>query len=293
MSLIQIVVIVYVAYAAIFFMLQRRLIFPGAHMAHRGGGNSQGVSVDGLERLWLTTSVGRVEAWYVPAASRNGSERVPAVIFMHGNAEFIDDWPTDLNGFRRMGMSLLLVEYPGYGRSEGMPSQRTVMEAVTAGYDWLVDRSDIDSTRIVTMGRSLGGGPAVALAEQRSVRAIILQSPFSSVGAIAWSAYRLPPFLVLDRFDNRRALASFEGPVLIVHGRSDEVIPHKNGVILAEAAENAELITLECRHSDCPPSWDDFFADVGRFLAQAGILTSRQGDSLSEIAESLRDEARG
>ena len=290
MSLIQTAVIIYVGYAAIFFVLQRRLVFPGAHMARRG--DSRGASVDGLERLWLTTSVGRVEALFVPAASHNGSERVPAVLFTHGNAEFIDDWPTNLDGFRRMGVSVLLVEYPGYGRSEGMPSQETVMEAVIAGYDWLVDRSDVDSTRIVAMGRSLGGGPAVALAEQRPVSALILQSAFSSVAAIAWSAYRLPPFLVLDRFDNRRALASFDGPVLIVHGRNDEVIPYRNGVTLAEVAENAKLITVECRHSDCPPSWDDFFDDVEKFLGQAGVLESRKGNEVSDIVEWLRDEAR-
>ena len=196
-------------------------------------------SVGGLEKLWFPTSGGRVEAWYLPVPSGNGTAPHPAVIFTHGNAELIDEWPATMSALSRMGIGVLLMEYPGYGRSEGAPTQARIMEAMIAGYDWLGSRSDIDTERIVAMGRSLGAGPAVALAAERSVRALILQSAFSSVGAMAWGAYRLPPFLVLDPFDNRSGLASFSGPVLIVHGRRDEVIPHRHGVVLSEAAENA------------------------------------------------------
>ena len=271
MSLITIAVIVYLGYTALFFLMQRRLLFPGAYMRVAADGPID--SVGGFEKLWLPTSGGRVEAWYLPVQSANGTAPHPAVIFTHGNAELIDDWPATMSALSRMGMGVLLMEYPGFGRSEGAPTQASVMEAVVAGYDWLGSRDDIDTARIVAMGRSLGAGPAVALAAERSVRALILQSAFSSVGAIAWGKYRLPPFLVLDPFDNRRGLASFSGPVLIVHGRSDEVIPHRHGVVLSEAAENAELISLDCQHDNCPPSWDDFWVDVGGFLQRAGVLT--------------------
>ena len=270
MFLIQIAVVAYLGYTVLFFMMQRRMVYPGAYMSLGSSGTT--ASVTGLEKIWFTTSVGRVEAWYIPARSENGSERSPAVIFTHGNAELIDEWPEDLNRFAEMGVGVLMVEYPGYGRSEGSPSQRSVMEAVTAGYDWLVKRDDVDSTRIVAMGRSLGGGPAVALTGERAVSAVILQSAFSSVGAIAWGAYKLPPFLVLDQYDNRRALSSFSGPVLVVHGRRDDVIPYGHGVLLADVAENGKLITLECAHSDCPPSWEDFFDEISRFLSEAGII---------------------
>ena len=275
MALLKIAVIVYLAYTALFFLMQRRLLFPGAYMRLASDGAVD--SVGGLEKLWFPTSGGRVEAWYLPVPSGNGTAPHPAVIFTHGNAELIDEWPATMSALSRMGIGVLLMEYPGYGRSEGTPTQARIMEAMIAGYDWLGSRSDIDTGRIVAMGRSLGAGPAVALAAERSVRALILQSAFSSVGAMAWGAYRLPPFLVLDPFDNRRGLASFSGPVLIVHGRRDEVIPHRHGVELSEAAENAELISLDCQHNDCPPSWDDFWVDVGEFLQRTGVLSEPGG----------------
>ncbi len=271
MSLIKIALVVYLGYMALFFLMQRRLLFPGAYMSLGSDGPIE--SVEGIEKLWFPTSGGRVEAWYLPVQSDSGTTPYPAVIFTHGNAELIDDWPATMSGLSRMGMGVLLMEYPGYGRSEGTPSQARVMEAMTAGYDWLVSRADIDAARIVAMGRSLGAGPAVALAAERSVRALILQSAFSSVGAMAWGAYRLPPFLALDPFDNRRGLASFSGPVLIFHGRRDDVVPYRHAVVLAETADNAELISLDCQHNDCPPSWEDFWTDVGEFLRRAGVLS--------------------
>ncbi len=271
MSLIKIAVIVYLGYSALFFIMQRRLLYPGAHM--RLGSNGTVDSVEGLEKLWLPTSGGRVEAWYLPVRSDNGTAPYPAVIFSHGNAELIDHWPETMSALSRMGVGVLLMEYPGYGRSEGAPTQASVMEAVIAGYDWLGSRPDIDTARIVAMGRSLGAGAAVALAAERPIRALILQSAFSSVGAMAWRTYGLLPFLALDQFDNRRGLATFSGPVLIVHGRSDAVIPYRHGVVLSEAAKDAELISLDCEHGNCPPSWDVFWTDIGEFLQRAGVLS--------------------
>ena len=286
MALIQIAVIIYVSYAAFFFLMQRRMIFPGAHMRPVSDGRSD----PRLEQLWLSTSYGRVEALYLPAQGDTLPERTPAMIFTHGNAEFIDNWLDNLGGFPLTGVSLLQVEFPGYGQSEGSPSQKSIAEAVTAAYDWLAARSDIDMGKIVVMGRSVGGGPAADLTQHRPVAALILQSTFSSTGAMAWRSYKLPPFLALDPFDNRNAVAAFNGPVLIMHGRHDDIIPYEHAVTLSRAAEEAKLVTLDCAHNDCPGSWRAFWSNVAIFLAGADFWSANSERTEPEQDRASREE---
>ena len=80
------------------------------------------------------------------------------VIFAHGNGELIDYWPDELKKFNDFGLGVLLVEYPGYGRSDGTPTQKSISEAFEAAYDMLVSRPDVDAERIILFGRSVGGG---------------------------------------------------------------------------------------------------------------------------------------
>jgi fermentation-respiration switch protein FrsA (DUF1100 family) len=262
--------LVYAAYAVIFFFLQRHFMYPGASM---GAAGATGRDLPFVEEVQLVTSVGRVEALFMSVADNGNPGPHPAFIFTHGNAELIDVWPRPLSSFRELGLSVLIVEYPGYGRSAGTPSERVIMETMVAAHDWLIARADIDEKRIVAMGRSLGSGPAVGLAGVRPVAALILQSPFKSVAAMAAERFFLPPFLVRDRFDNRAILQSYDGPVLVLHGTRDAVVPYSHGVALASLAARGQLISQDCAHNDCPPSWPEFVNQVESFLTEAGILT--------------------
>jgi hypothetical protein len=121
------------------------------------------------------------------------------------------------------------------------------------------------------MGRSLGGGAVCALAAERPSAALILLSTFSSVRACA-SSFFVPGFLVLDPFDNRRVVGSYSQPVLVMHGTRDNLIPHSQGVALARAARLGKMISYDCHHNDCPPSWQKFWRDVESFLIYCGII---------------------
>ena len=261
----------YAAYAVVFFFLQRHFMYPGASMG--SAGDAAGRNLPFVEEVQLVTSVGRVDALHVAATDSADAPPHPAIIFTHGNAELIDVWPHPLSSFRELGLSVLIVEYPGYGRSPGKPSQLTIMETMVAAHDWLIARADVDETRIVAMGRSLGSGPACGLAAIRPVAALILQSPFKSVAAMATERFFLPGFLVRDRFDNEEILQSYDGPVLVLHGTRDPVVPYSHGATLASLAARGQLISQNCAHNDCPSSWSEFVDQVQRFLAEAGILT--------------------
>lgn len=273
--LVQIALVVlflYIAYCCLLFLFQRHILFPRSQIKP-----PQGIvkDISGLEKIWLDTSYGKVEAWFLPPAPGHGSKSAPAVIFAHGNAELIDFWPEELMEFTPLGIGVLLVEYPGYGRSEGKPSQRNITEAFVAAYDTLIARKDVDPSRIILFGRSLGGGAVCALAAERPSAALILQSTFTSVASCA-SDFFVPRFLVLDRFDNLAVVGSYSGPVLLIHGRNDKLIPYEHGLALYRVSQRGKMLTYECRHNDCPPSWETFWQDVELFLLDAGIIDRSQ-----------------
>jgi fermentation-respiration switch protein FrsA (DUF1100 family) len=265
------ILIFYLAYCCLLFLLQRHMIFPRYQIETPSG---TGGNIAGLEKMWLSTDYGKVEAWFLPPAPDQVRDSAPAVIFAHGNAELIDFWPQELSGFTSLGMGLLLVEYPGYGRSGGTPSQQSVTQAFLSAYDTLVAREDVDPSRIVLFGRSLGGGAVCALAAKRPSAALILMSAFTSVKSFA-SKFLVPSFLVKDPFDSLVTVKSYTNPVLVMHGRHDTIIPYKHGVALYRAAQRGEMITYDCQHNDCPPSWKIFWRDVESFLQDAGIVENR------------------
>ena len=262
------VFLLYLAYGCLLFLFQRQILFPRYQIQAPSG---IGKPISGLEKIWLDTKEGPVEAWFLPPALSRSEESAPAVIFAHGNAELIDFWPEELKKLTVLGIGVLLVEYPGYGRSQGTPTLKSITEAFVAAYDALVSRKDVDPCRIVLMGRSLGGGAVCVLAAERPSAALILLSTFTSVRACA-SNFFLPGFLVLDPFDNLSVVSAFSGPILIIHGRHDNIIAYKHGMALYRAAQHGKMLTYDCRHNDCPPSWDTFWKDVESFLLDAGII---------------------
>jgi len=219
----------------------------------------------------LPLSEGRVEAWYLPPLERTGPGPAPALIFAHGNGEIIDYWLGSLDGFRRLGMALMLVEYPGYGRSEGTPSESSITEAMVAAYDALTARPDVDPQRVVAYGQSLGGGATCALTRERPVAALIVQSTFTSLRVFA-RRYLMPAFLVRDTFDNLEAIRAYRGPVLVIHGRRDDLIPSEQGVALAKVAGKGLLRIYDCGHWCWYPDTLPFWADAKQFLVSNGIV---------------------
>ena len=116
-----------VVYWAALFFWQRTLLFPAPPLA--GAPARPGDA----EAVWLATTAGRVEAWYLPPLVSVDAP-APLLLFTHGNGELIDYWPSDFEEPRRLGVAVLLVEYPGYGRSGGAPSQRSVTATVLNTY---------------------------------------------------------------------------------------------------------------------------------------------------------------
>ena len=261
-------ILFYLAYCCLLFLLQRQMMFPRGLIESPP---DMKTDIPDLEKIWLNTSFGKTEAWFLPPVRNGDAAPAPVAIFAHGNAELIDFWPEEFRPFTHLGIGVLLVEYPGYGRSAGTPSHHSIAETFVAAYDHLSRRADVDASRMILIGRSIGGGAVCQLAAKRPSAALILMSTFVSARSFA-AKYLVPGFFVQDPFDNQAVVRDYPNPVLIIHGKRDEMIPHAHGTSLCKAAKHCTMITYDCGHNDCPPDQDIFWRDIEQFLRQAKII---------------------
>ncbi len=261
-------ILFYIVYSGYYFFMQRRIIYP-RHVLRTPPDVYD--SVPDLERIWLNTKSGKVEAWYLQTSDSSKDQPYPAMIIAHGNAELIDSWLPIVDGIRELGISVLLVEYPGYGRSEGEPSESSLTETFIAAYDLLISKPEVDAARIVLFGRSVGSGVICSLADARPSIAMILMSPFSSITTMAADFY-LPGFLVKDRFNNLNVIKSYNNPVLFVHGSRDRVIPYKHSQKLLAVSQQGKLITYDKGHNDLIEDWNKFWNEARPFLIRSKVL---------------------
>ncbi len=262
MVLVRILGAVVLGYAVLVFLVQRAVAFPGQARPPLVERPPQGVRSVPLE-----ASFGTVEAWYY--APPQGT--APGIVFFHGNGELIDDWSADLARLAAEGIAVLAVEFPGYGRSQGRPKRSTIRESAALAFDWLADRPEVDPTRIVAYGRSMGGGAASDLALDRPVSALVMQSTFASTMAMARMAIA-PGFLVRDRWSPKRVVAEWDVPVLLMHGLHDEVIPYAQAKAVASARPGLTVTEIPCGHNDCGAAWPAIVGLISAFLANHEIL---------------------
>jgi uncharacterized protein len=254
--------------------IQRYVTFPAPPASAWNPGAREAA---GGELVWLDVDGDRVEAWLLPA--RRARAAGPLLVYAHGNAELIDMRAEDFAVLRDAGIAVLQVEYPGYGRSEGSPSEKSVTASLVAAYDWALADGRFDARRIAGYGRSLGGGGIVQLAARRPLAALVLESTFESLEDVV-TGYGVPHWLLLNHFDSRAVVAVYPGPILVLHGTQDRVFPSRNAVALAKLARHATLHLEVCGHNDCPPQWEL----VRSFLAQNGVCRKSETETPDETA---------
>lgn len=188
-----------------------------------------------LEDIWFQSSDGtKLFGWYVENAATSA-----VVLWCHGNAGNIIHRLENLRELYRLGLSVFLFDYRGYGRSQGSPSEEGLYQDALGAYDQLTRTRLIRPERIVLFGRSLGAAVAVEVASHKLAAGLILESSFPSIEAVARFHYGGLPvhwllgaeFRLIDR------LPHLSLPKLIVHGDQDEIIPLELGRQVFEAAK--------------------------------------------------------
>lgn len=206
-----------------------------------------------IENVYFDSSNGkRLHGWYL----RKSDSRF-VVLFNHGNAGNLTSRIPLLAALLDCGLSVLIYDYQGYGRSQGSASVDAVVADGQAAYDWLVARKGWSGKDIIVFGESLGTGVASQIAATKPVSAIVLQSPYTSLIKLAREKL---PFLYLypcwlfpkQQLDSLKILSGSHAPLLLLHGRNDRLIPcsHSEAIFRAAPPEKKLCLFQECGHND-------------------------------------------
>lgn len=272
--------IAYVCVCTLACSMQERLIFPREMAAWAARGPND-PPPPGVEDWWISADSGdRVPAyWMTPPGRERPASGWPVLVIFHGNGEVIDRNHRELAAALalREGVAVLIPEYRGYGRAGGAPGQAAIAADMRAFAEKLKSRDDVDPSRIVYFGRSLGGGVAWDLARTHRPRAVITQSTFTSIRAMAARSF-IPGFLVRHPFDNAGAIREINVPVLLFHGSRDGVVPVSHSRRLAELARAAHpgrlvrLVEEDADHNDFPRDERAMETQLVAFWREIGLI---------------------
>ncbi len=187
------------------------------------------------EEVWFTAVDGvKLHGWYVP-----GEPGRPLLLFFHGNAGNISHRIDNLLLLRRLGLSVLIFDYRGYGRSEGRTSEEGTYSDARGALRWLQQRG-WQLQQLIFFGRSLGAGVAVQLALEAPPAALVLETPFPSIAAMGWHhnpiLYLLLGWLLDARYDSYNKIGRIHTPLLLFQGDRDTIVPEKMARRLFERA---------------------------------------------------------
>jgi fermentation-respiration switch protein FrsA (DUF1100 family) len=195
------------------------------------------------EDAWFTAKDGtKLHGWFV-----EHPEPRAVALFMHGNAGNITPLAESLYLLaERHRLSVMTFDYRGFGRSEGTPSERGILQDARAARSWLAERAGIPEQDVVLMGRSLGGAVAVDLAAKDGARGLVLASTFTSAPEVGKVHYPWVPtnLLMSYRFNSLGKIKDYKGPLLQSHGDADRAIPLEIGRRLFDAAPGAKRFIL-------------------------------------------------
>jgi hypothetical protein len=274
----------------------RLIFFPDGDTRGEWDFSRSGVAV---EDIFFTTRDGvRLHGWWVPSfaptsgapaggpayASSNRSDvkpaadKIPSLLYFHGNAGNLTDRIENIAFLRILPANVLAVDYRGYGKSQGRPSEEGVYRDAEAAYDYLVQGRGVLAEQVVLLGQSLGTAVAVDLATRRPVGGLILECGFPSARRVAQKVMWLPGlrFLLRSRFDSAAKLKANQVPVLVAHCQQDPVLPYALGEELYAAANPPKMFVSypgACHEPLYVANPTDYAAKLRSFLE----TVSRQG----------------
>lgn len=179
----------------------------------------------------------------------------PAVLYFGGRSEEVS-WVVRDAGKLFPNMTVLAMNYRGYGESQGIPAELHMVEDGCHLYDWLATRGQVDAHRIAVVGRSLGSGVAVQVAKERPVHSVVLITPYDSILAIAKRRFRVMPieYMLRHRFESIKYAPSLKAPTYVLRAASDDVVPHANTDLLVAKLGRlvADEIVPDSDHMNIP-----------------------------------------
>jgi fermentation-respiration switch protein FrsA (DUF1100 family) len=250
-------------YAIIWFIANRQVFHPMKHPD--GWWDDQHLWA--VEDVTIQTADGlQLHGWWKEVASAK-----IVTLYLHGNAGNISHRGSHIQEISAAGSSVLVIDYRGYGKSQGRPTEKGLYKDAEAGYEFLRAKG-YEPPRIIAHGESLGTSVAVDLASRRPVGAVVLEAPFTSASDVA---HRVLPYLgpaLVRSFNTKSKIAGVDAPLLVIHGADDQIIPFEMGRELFDAADNPKHFwkipgathndIVEASGSEYRRRLTDFYAEV-------------------------------
>ena len=230
------------------YLFQSRLIyFPNIAGTDPASNPSRlGLSFEEVD--FSSTDGVRLHGWFIPAQNSRG-----VLLFLHGNAGNITHRLDSIAIFNRLGLSVFIFDYRGFGQSSGRPTEQGTYDDAESAWQYLTARRGIAPTDIVIFGRSLGASIGAWLAARATPLALILESAFTSAPDVAAKYYWFLPVRALARirYDTDAYLRQVTAPVLVIHSADDEIIPVEHGKqLFAAAGEPKSFLELWGGHNE-------------------------------------------
>jgi fermentation-respiration switch protein FrsA (DUF1100 family) len=230
------------------FFMQAKLIYYPNVPSRELTATPKDIGLDYENISLITSDQVKLHGWFIPAKQEKG-----VLLFLHGNAGNISHRLDSLEIFHDLGLSTLIIDYRGYGRSQGKTSEEGTYFDAEAAWQYLTEQRKVPPRKIFVFGRSLGAAIAAQQAARYPPGGLILESAFTSVPDMAAHIYPILPVRLLSRFsyDTKAALQSISCPVLIIHSPGDDIIPFENGSKLFESAlEPKFFLKIRGGHND-------------------------------------------
>ncbi len=254
---------VYAGLLGLLFFFEGSLVYPAPRS--EGGAYSGKGSAEKGEPFVVAASDGvEIHGVYFPHPDPRHT-----LVFFHGNAE---DLGTSASWLQSLGhvlsANVMMFDYRGYGASQGKPHQAGLVRDGVAAVDWLVQRTGQPSESFLYLGRSLGGGVAVQVAQQRRPLGLVLVSTFDSMVRVASGHFPWLPVaqVMRNRYESAKVLAEIQVPVLQIHGDRDRIVPLARGRALFDAAppESSRFVTAMGKgHNDL--RLEDHLLEISQF----------------------------
>ena len=256
-TVLSIVAAVYLGLSILLFLNQSRVLYQPSRTYDYVPAD-YGLACE--EVLLSTPDEVTLAAWYVPAEGGRWT-----VLFCHGNAGNISHRLDTLKMFYELGLNCLIVDYRGYGKSTGKPTEQGTLIDIMAGFQWLNEEKGLRPEELILFGRSLGGSIAATIAKDINPASLVLESAFTSFDDVGAHYYPWLPVRLFSRFDYNtlEAVKQVTCPVLVIHSPDDEIIPYKFGQqIFAAANEPKQFGILEGSHNEGFYDNDDMYKQI-------------------------------
>lgn len=249
--------IFYITLCVALFTLQRDIIYQPDKRYQKPE-----AIIDGMQEINIITDDDlTLTSWFYPA-----QEGKHTIIYFHGNAGGILDRADYYQQLINEGYGVFALEYRGYSRNEGTPSEDGLYADARAAIQWLKTQH-VSEDNMIFMGRSLGTGIAIQMATEHEHAATFLMSPYTSIADLAKERYSFVPidWLLKDRFDSIHKVGKLTAPTYIFHGSDDMIIPVEHAYHLHKAIQTAKAMVIQDGQNHNNLTFDNVIAALKRF----------------------------